>query len=96
VINSSSLSERTRHEVTLNHLALLDQVLLLERGIDQLVLHRALADEHFADPVPFSGLAALFLEALLQRQAFLELAPCERAALDQQARPGASCPRAGS
>src|SRR5258708_36474784 len=64
--------------------SLLDQVLLLERGIDQLVLHRALADEDFADPVPRSGLAALFLEALLQRQAFLELAPGEDPALYQQ------------
>src|SRR5882672_4163312 len=72
------------HEVALDRLALLDQVLLLERGIYQLVLHGALADEDFADPVPFSGLAALFLEALLQGQAFLELAPGEDPALYQQ------------
>ncbi len=72
------------HEAALDRLALLDQILFLERGIDQLVLHRALAHEDLADPVPSFRPSTFFLETLLQRQAFLELAPGKRAALHQQ------------
>src|SRR5262249_11844918 len=63
-------------EAALDRLAPPDQVLLLERGVHQLALHRALADEDLSDPSRRAQ--------RLKAQALVELALRQRAALHEQ------------